>query len=150
MSLVRWKDRGELSPWAPLRDIEGQFNRLFGELARDYDLYDRGWAPAVDLKEDEQEYTLEADLPGMKKEEIDITVVDNVVMLKGERKHETETKEKGYHRVERRYGSFERSFELPGGFDANKINAHFDNGVLKVTLPKREEAKPKQIEVKVN
>ena len=149
MSLVRWKDRGELSPWAPLRDIEGQFNRLFGELARDYDLSDRGWAPAIDLKEDEQEYTLEADLPGMKKEEIDITVVDNVITLKGERKHETETKEKGYHRVERRYGSFERTFELPGGFDANKINAHFDNGVLKVTLPKREETKPKQIEVKV-
>ncbi|MCC6153134.1 MAG: Hsp20/alpha crystallin family protein [Candidatus Hydrogenedentes bacterium] len=150
MSLVRWKDRGELSPWAPLRDIEGQFNRLFGELARDYDLFDRGWAPAVDLKETEQEYTLEADLPGMKKEEIDITVVDNVITLKGERKHEAETKEKGYHRIERRYGSFERTFELPGGFDASKINAHFDNGVLKVTMPKREEMKPKQIEVKVN
>ena len=150
MSLVRWKDRGELSPWAPLRDIEGQFNRLFGELARDYDLFDRGWAPAIDLKEDEHVYTLEGDLPGMKKEEIDIRVVDNVITLKGDRKHETETKEQGYHRVERRYGSFERTFELPGGFDANKIDAHFDNGVLKVTLPKREESKPKQIEVKVN
>jgi HSP20 family protein len=150
MSLVRWRDRGELSPWAPLRDLEGQFNRLFGELARDYDLFDRGWAPAVDLKENEQEYSLEADLPGMKKEEIDITVVDNVITLKGERKHETETKEKDYHRVERRYGSFERSFEIPGGFDADKIAAHFDNGVLRVTLPKREESKPKQIEVKVN
>ena len=150
MSLVRWKDRGELSPWAPLRDIEGQFNRLFGELARDYDLFDRGWAPAIDLNEAEHVYTLEADLPGMKKEEIDIRVVDNVITLKGDRKHETETKEQGYHRVERRYGSFERTFELPGGFDANKIDAHFDNGVLKVTLPKREESKPKQIEVKVN
>ena len=150
MSLVRWKDRGELSPWAPLRDIEGQFNRLLGELARDYDLFDTGWAPAIDLKEDEHVYTLEADLPGMKKEEIDIRVVDNVITLKGDRKHETETKEQGYHRVERRYGSFERTFELPGGFDANKIDAHFDNGVLKVTLPKREESKPKQIEVKVN
>ena len=150
MSLVRWRDRGDLSPWAPLRDIEGQFNRLFGELARDYDLFDRGWAPAVDVKENEQEYTLEADLPGMKKEEIDITVVDNVVTLKGERKHESETKEKDYHRVERRYGSFERTFEIPGGFDADKIAAHFDNGVLRVTLPKREESKPKQIEVKVN
>ncbi|NUM53249.1 MAG: Hsp20/alpha crystallin family protein [Candidatus Hydrogenedentes bacterium] len=150
MSLVRWRDRGELSPWAPLRDIEGQFNRLFGELARDYDLFDRGWAPAVDVKENEQEYTIEADLPGMKKEEIDITVVDNVVTLKGERKHESETKEKDYHRVERRYGAFERTFEIPGGFDADKIAAHFDNGVLKVTLPKREESKPKQIEVKVS
>ena len=150
MSLVRWSDRGELSPWAPLRDLEGQFNRLFGELARDYDLFDRGWAPAVDLKENEQEYTLEADLPGMKKDEIEITVMDNAITLKGERKHETETKEKDYHRVERRYGSFERTFEIPGGFDADKIAARFDNGVLKVTLPKREEAKPKQIDVKVN
>ena len=150
MSLVRWKDRGELSPWAPLRDIEGQFNRLFGELARDHDLFDRGWAPAVDVKENEQEYSLEADLPGMKKEEIDVSVVDNVVTLKGERKHESETKEKDYQRVERRYGSFERSFEIPSGFDAGKITAQFDNGVLRVTLPKREESKPKQIEVKVN
>ena len=150
MSLVRWRDRGELSPWAPLRDLEGQFNRLFGELARDYDPFDRGWAPAVDLKENEQDYTLEADLPGMKKEEVDITVIDNVITLKGERRHESETKEKDYHRVERRYGSFERSFEIPGGFDADKIAAHFDNGVLRVTLPKREESKPKQIEVKVN
>jgi HSP20 family protein len=150
MSLVRWKDRGELSPWAPLRDLEGQFNRLFGELARDYDLFERGWTPAVDVKENDQEYTLEADLPGLKKEEIDISVLDNVITLKGERKHETETKEKDYHRVERRYGSFARSFEIPGGFDADKISAHFDSGVLKVTLPKREDTKPKQIEVKVN
>lgn len=150
MSLVRWKDRGELAPWTPLRDLEGQFNRMFGELARDYVPFDRGWAPAVDMKENGLEYTLEADLPGMKKEEIDVSVVDNVVTLKGERKHESETKEKDYHRVERRYGSFERSFEIPGGFDAGKIAAQFDNGVLRVTLPKREESKPKQIEVKVN
>ena len=150
MALVRWRDRGELSPWGPLRDLEGQFNRLFGELNRDYDLFDRGWSPAVDLKENEQGYTLEADLPGLKKEDIDVTVVDNVVSLKGERKQESETKEKGYHRIERRYGSFERSFEIPGGFDASRIEAHFDNGVLRITLPKREEAKPKQVEVKVN
>ncbi len=150
MALVRWKNHGEMSPWSPLRDLEGQFNRLFGELARDYDLSDRGWSPAVDLKESEHEYTLVADLPGMKREEIDVTVVDNTVTLKGERKHETESKEDGYHCIERRYGSFERTFEIPGGFKADKISAHFDNGVLRVTLPKRDEAKPKQIDVKVN
>ena len=150
MALVRWRDRGELSPWGPFRDLEGHFNRLFGELNRDYDLFDRGWSPAVDLKEEEQGYTLEADLPGLKKEDIDLTVVDNVITIKGERKQETETKEKGYHRVERRYGTFERSFEIPGGFEAAKIEAKFDNGVLRVTLPKREESKPKQVEVKVN
>lgn len=149
MALVRWKDRGELSPWAPWREIEGQINRMFGELARDYDFFDRVWSPAVDLREDENSYMLEADLPGMKKDEIEVTVVDNVVTLKGERKHESESKEKGIHRIERRYGAFERSFEIPGGFDADKINAHFENGVLKITLPKREEAKPKQVEIKV-
>ncbi len=149
MALVRWKDRGELSPFSALRDIETQFSRLFGELNRDYDAFDRVWSPTVDLKESADAYMLEADLPGLKKEAIDLTVVDNVVTIKGTRKHEAETKEKGYHRVERRYGAFERSFEIPGGFDAEKINARYEDGVLHVTLPKREETKPKQIEVKV-
>jgi HSP20 family protein len=133
-----------------MRDLEGQFNRLFGELARDYDFFDRGWAPAMDLKEDEHAFTVEADLPGLKKEDIDVSVVDNIVTIKGERKHESETNEKGYHRVERRYGTFERSFEIPGGFAAENISAQFSDGVLRVMLPKREESKPKQVEVKVN
>ncbi|MBX7257086.1 MAG: Hsp20/alpha crystallin family protein [Candidatus Hydrogenedentes bacterium] len=149
MALVRWKDKGELTPFSALRDIENQFSRLFGELNRDFGPFDRVWSPTVDLKETDDAYALEADLPGLKKEDIDLTVVDNLVTIKGSRKHEAETKEKGYHRVERRYGSFERSFEIPGGFDAEKIKAHYEDGVLKVTLPKREEAKPKQIEVKV-
>ena len=149
MALVRWKDRGELSPFSALRDLENQFGRLFGEWSRDFDVFDRAWSPTVDLKETDDAYTLEADLPGMKKDEIDVSVMDNVVTLKGERKHEAETKEKGYHRVERRYGSFERSFEIPGGFQGDKISANYENGVLKVTLPKREETKPKQIEVTV-
>lgn len=149
MALVRWKDRGELAPFSALRDIESQFSRLFGELNRDFDVFDRVWSPTVDLKETDDAYTLEADLPGLKKEDIDLTVVDNIVTVKGSRKHEAETKEKGYHRIERRYGGFERSFEIPGGFDGEKIQAHYEDGVLRVTLPKREEAKPKQIEVRV-
>ncbi|MCL4690997.1 MAG: Hsp20/alpha crystallin family protein [Candidatus Hydrogenedentes bacterium] len=139
-----------MSPWSALRDLEGQFTRLFGELNRDYDVFERGWAPAVDLKETEQEYTLEADLPGMKKEDIELSVVDNMISINGERKHEAEEKENGYHRIERRYGTFQRSFEIPGGFDAEKVNARFEDGVLHVTLPKREEAKPRHIEVNVN
>jgi len=150
MALVRWKDRGELSPWSALRDLEGQFNRLFGELNRDYDVFERGWAPAVDLQETEEAYTLEADLPGLKKEDIELSAVDNMITLKGERKHEEEMKENGYHRIERRYGTFQRAFEIPGGFDADKIQARFEDGVLHVTLPKREETKPRHIEVKVN
>ena len=149
MALVRWKDRGELSPWSALRDLEGQFNRVFGELTRDTDYFERGWTPAVDLKETEEAYTLEADLPGLKKEDIELSVVDNLVTLKGERKQEEEVKDEGYHRIERQYGSFQRSLEIPGGFNADKITAEFKEGVLHVTLPKREEAKPKHIEVKV-
>lgn len=150
MALVRWKDRGELSPWSALRDLEGQFNRLFGELSRDYDVFERGWAPAVDLKETEDAYTLEADLPGLKKEDIELTAVDNMITVKGERKHEEEVKENGYQRVERRYGTFQRTFEIPGGFDADKVEAHFEDGVLHVKLPKREEAKPRHIDVKIS
>ena len=150
MALVRWKNYGELNPWSPLRELEGQFNRFFGELAREFDLSDNGWSPAVDFKEGEHENTLEADLPGMKIEDIEVTVMDNCIILRGERKRDTETSEKGTHRVERRYGAFERCFEVPGGFDAEKINAQFDGGVLCVTLPKREEAKPRQVEVKVS
>lgn len=150
MALVRWKDRGEMSPWSALRDLEGQFNRLFGELGRDYDVFERVWSPAVDLKETDQAYTLEADLPGLKKEDIELMVVDNMITIKGERKQEEKVEEKGYHRFERRYGAFQRSFEIPGGFDSEKVTAKFEDGVLRVTLPKREEAKPKHIEVRVN
>ena len=149
MALVRWKDRGALSPWSALHDFEGQFSRLFGELTRDAATPEFGWAPAVDLKETDDAYIVEADMPGLKKDEIDLVIVDNVVTLKGERKNEHKSTNGGYHRFERRYGSFQRSFEIPGGFENDKVQAHYKQGVLTVTLPKREEAKPKQIQVKV-
>jgi len=149
MALVRWKDRGELSPWSALRDLESEFGRLFGDMTRDFGLVDRGWVPAVDLKETDAAYVIEADMPGLKKEDIELVAVDNVVTLKGERKNEHEETRDGYHRFERRYGSFQRSFEIPGGFESGKIEAQYKDGVLTVTVPKREEAKPKQISVNV-
>ena len=149
MALVRWKNRGELSPWSALRDLEGQLTQLFEDPFRDFGRPDRGWAPRADLKETEDRYVLEADLPGLKREDIDLAIVDNVVTLKGERKNEREATEGGCHRIERRYGSFQRSFEIPGGFESKKVEAHYKDGVLSVTLPKRAEARPKQIEVKV-
>ncbi|HIJ74492.1 MAG TPA: Hsp20/alpha crystallin family protein [Candidatus Hydrogenedentes bacterium] len=148
MALVRWRNRGELAPWSALRDIEGQFNRLFAELAGEGDWRLGAWSPAVDLTETDEAYTLEADLPGLNKDDVEITAVDNVITLKGERKQEHEAREKGHHRYERRYGSFQRSFEVPGGFEAEKVDAKFEDGVLRVTLPKRKEAKPKHIQVK--
>ena len=149
MALVRWKNRGELTPWSALGDLEGQLGWLFDDFTRGFVVPERGWAPAVDLKETEDAYVIEADVPGLKKDEIGLVIVDNVVTLKGERKNEHESTNGGYHRFERRYGSFQRSFEIPGGFENDKVEANYTHGVLTVTLPKREEAKPKQIEVKV-
>lgn len=148
MALVRWKNRGELSPFSALRDLESQFGRLFEEFAESGG--PRGWSPAIDLTENEDNYVIEADLPGMKKEDIELVVVDNLVTVKGERKVETTGRRDGYHRFERQYGGFTRTFEIPGGFKTDDVNAHFEDGVLRVTLPKREEMKPRQIEVKVS
>lgn len=148
MALVRWKNRGELSPFSALRDLESQFGRLFDEFAEGGG--PRTWSPAIDLTEQDDSYELEADLPGMKKEDIELVVVDNLVTIKGERKSQSEARREGYHRFERQYGGFTRTFEIPGGFKAEGVNASFENGVLRVTLPKREEMKPKQIEVKVS
>lgn len=136
--------------WNPFREFEDRFGRVFAGLPADPEWNVGAWTPAIDIHEDENQYTLKADLPGIKKEDLSLTVVENVVTIKGERKQEMEKKEKGYHRIERSYGSFQRAFQIPGGVDANKVEASFENGVLTVALPKPEAAKPRQIEVKVN
>lgn len=144
MSLVCYTNRGALAPWNPLRDLEKEVNGFLGLTPRTYD-----WLPAVDFRESEETYTLDAEVPGLDKENIQIEVEDNVITLKGERKNEHEEQKEGYYRVERSYGRFERSFEVPGGFDGGKVEAKLENGVLHITLPKREEAKPKHITVNV-
>ena len=107
------------------------------------------WAPSVDIIEDEKEWLVKADLPEVKKEEVKVTVENGVLTITGERKFEKEEKDKKYHRIERSYGNFLRSFTLPDGADGSKVNAEFKDGVLKVHLPKGEKAKPKAVEVKV-
>src|SRR5437870_9275255 len=107
------------------------------------------WTPLADITEDEKEYLIKAELPEVKKDEVKVAVENGVLTISGERKFEKEQKNKKYHRVERAYGSFVRSFTLPDGAEADKVNAEFKDGVLKVHLPKSEEVKPKQIEVKV-
>lgn len=149
MALVRWRDRGELSPWSALRDLEGQMNRMLGDWFREGGEIGRFAAPAVDLCETADAYVLEVDLPGMKKEDIDLSVMENMVTIKGERKSEHRAGEAGYQRFERQTGTFQRSFEIPGGFDGAKVEAQYENGVLTVKLPKREESKPRQINVNV-
>jgi HSP20 family protein len=130
-------------------------NRLFDQSLPKQKFEDEGlfggtWAPAVDIYETDQAIVLKADLPDMKANDVDIRVEDNMLYLKGERKMEKETKEENYHRVERSYGSFSRSFVLPRTVSSEKISADYQNGVLKITMPKREESKPKQIRVNVN
>ncbi len=107
------------------------------------------WAPACDVFENDNEIVVKAELPEVKKEDVTVAIDNNVLTIRGERKFEQDVKKENYHRVERRYGEFTRSFTLPGFVDAAKVNAEFKDGILRVTMPKREEAKPKQIEVKV-
>ena len=103
----------------------------------------------MDITEDDKEYLVKADLPEVKKEDVKVTVENGVLIITGERKFEKEEKDKRYHRLERSYGNFLRSFTLPGAADGSKVSAEFKDGVLKVRLPKTEKAKPKAVEVKV-
>jgi len=146
MSLVRYKTDQALTPWSALRNLDKELDRVFG---RSLAGGQRDWVPSVDVEETYDAYELQAELPGMKREDIKLEVVDDVVTIKGERKQESESDGKGYHRVERRYGLFERSFRIPDGFEHDKVKADYQDGVLHVSLPKCETAKPKRIEVKV-
>lgn len=139
-----------------VRTLQERMNRLFGEnfgrMLMPYPEEDwtlTTWAPACDIYETENEIVVKAELPEVKKENVQITLENNLLTIRGERKFEEETKKENYHRIERTYGEFIRSFTLPTFINAEKITAEFKDGVLRVTIPKREEAKPKQIEVKV-
>ncbi|MBI3005155.1 MAG: Hsp20/alpha crystallin family protein [Ignavibacteriales bacterium] len=127
------------------------FDRLLDNFFRG-DMQPNGfsyWTPAVDIAEQENEYVVKAELPGVSKDDVKITVESNILTIHGEKKQEATVKGDNYQRVERSYGSFQRSFKLPETVKTEKIDASYKDGVLTITLPKAEEAKPKQIEVKV-
>lgn len=144
--------------WNPFQELQEFENRLAGFFGRP-SVRTNGdkkeaiavadWAPPVDITEDDKEYLVKAELPEVKKEDVRVTVESGVLSIAGERQVEKEEKDKKYHRVERAYGRFERSFTLPEGADGTKITAEFKEGVLKVHLPKTENAKPKSVTVKV-
>src|SRR5246500_2393875 len=142
-----------LDRWEPFRgnSPEAQMNRLisdfFGRATQEHNL--TTWAPAVDIFESEHELVVKADLPDVKPEELDIRVENNILTIRGERKFEKKVDEKNYLRVERSYGSFSRSFSLANTVNSEAIKADYKDGVLTLTIPKREEAKPKQIKVSV-
>ena len=138
--------------WDPLSFFETPFNRFFEGLYSPFaeEAYPlTKWAPACDIYETEKEVVVKSELPGLKKENVHVSIENNVLTIYGERKFEEETERDNYHRVERTYGEFMRSFTLPTSVDIARIGAEFKDGLLLLTLPKREEANPKQIEVKV-
>jgi len=146
MTLVRWTPRRSMVNWH--NDVDRCFDNFFNS---DYKLSDgiSTIRPVVNVEETENDFHILAELPGMDKKDIQISIEDGTLSINGEKKNVKESKDKNYHRVERSYGKFHRSFKLPNGIDLEKIDADYKNGILNISLPKSEEAKPKQIEVKV-
>jgi HSP20 family protein len=147
MAIVRW------DPWTTLPTLQDRINRIFEEAfprssAKEGEFALADWRPAVDTYEENNNIVIKAELPGVKKENVTIDIKDNMLTLKGERSEETEVKEENYYRKERSYGKFHRAFTLPDAVDPNKIEASFKDGVLKISIPKAEEAKSKKIEIK--
>ena len=146
-----------LARWEPFREfstLQDRMNRLFresfhSEAGRDESLTTSTFAPAVDVYEDEHQVTLKIEVPGIEEKDIDVRIENHTLTVHGERKIEKEEKEENYRRVERQYGAFTRTFTLPQTVDTENVSANYDKGVLKITLPKKAEAKPKQIKVNV-
>jgi HSP20 family protein len=148
MAVIRW------TPFRELTTMQERMNKLFEDVMKSPYRSEEGlatpnWAPAVDIFETDKEIVMKAELPEMQEKDIEIKVEDNILILSGERKMEKEVKEENYHRIERAYGSFNRSFTLPRTVDRENIKASYKDGVLKVLLPKKEEVKPKQIKIDV-
>ena len=145
MAVVRW------DPFRELGMLQDRMNRLFDDTGRgwrsDEPAATTSWSPSVDIFETEGEIIVKAELPGLERKDIVLHLENNVLTLRGERKFEKETKEENYHRIERSYGNFSRSFSIPATVDDEKIRADYKDGVLKIALPKKEQAKPKQIKI---
>jgi len=147
-----------LARWDPFQDllaIQDEMNQLFGQAmgqggraASGGEAGARAWAPALDIAERNDAYVVTVEVPGIKPEELDITIENGALTISGERRFETESKEQQFHRIERRYGAFRRSITLPNRVKADAVEASFEDGLLQVVVPKAEEAKPKRIEVR--
>jgi len=143
-----------MTRWDPFREfslLQDRMNRLFQEYtpSGEEQLSTTNFVPPVDVYEDEHHVTLKAELPGVDPKNVDIRIENNVLTVRGERKFEKEEKEENFHRIERRYGSFMRSFTLPNTVNPDSVKADYENGLLKIQFDKRAEAKPKQIQVNI-
>jgi HSP20 family protein len=145
MAIIRW------DPFRDMVTLREKMNRLFEDVftgqSESKELAASSWAPAVDIFETENDLVMTAEVPGIDEKDIEIKIEDNTLILKGARKFEKETKEENYHRIERSYGSFYRAFTLPNSIDPDKIQAEHENGVLKITMPKRTELKPRKVKI---
>lgn len=145
MAIIRW------DPFRDLVTLREKMNRLFEDYyparTEEKDMVAGTWAPSVDIYETENELVLTAELPGIKEDDIEIKLEDNTLTIKGDRRFEKETKEENYHRIERSYGSFLRSFTLPAYIEQEKIEAEHENGVLKIAMPKKQESKSRKVKV---
>jgi HSP20 family protein len=146
MALARWTPAGNL------QSFQDEMNRIFNQFFRggngeEVDWGVRTWTPPVDIYETNDALVIKAELPGVSKDDVSIEVHQNTLILRGQRQHEAEVKEEHYHRAERAYGTFQRSFVLPAMVDQNKVQATFKDGVLELHLPKSEAAKPRRIAI---
>ncbi|MDH4257271.1 MAG: Hsp20/alpha crystallin family protein [Candidatus Aminicenantes bacterium] len=145
MAIIRW------DPFRDLVTLRERMNRLFEDAftsrGEEKDMVASSWSPSVDIYETENEIVLTAEVPGVDEKNIEIKLEDNTLALKGERNFEKETKEENYHRIERAYGSFYRSFTLPRNIDQDNIKAESENGILRITMPKKPELKPKKVKI---
>jgi HSP20 family protein len=149
MNLVKW------DPFRELEDVSNRLNRLFGRaLVKSEPAADilplNDWTPTTDISETDTAYLIKAEIPGVNKEDVKVTLQDGMLTIRGERRQEKEEKDKKFHRIERSYGSFLRSFRMPDDADESAVKAEFKDGMLNVTLGKSEKARPKAIEVSVS
>jgi HSP20 family protein len=146
MAVIKW------DPFRDLNILQDRMNRLFEDAGRGIRRNEEPasttiWSPAVDIYETEGEIVVQAELPGMDRKDISLNLENNVLTIRGDRQFKKETKEDNYHRIERSYGGFSRSFSIPTTVDEDKIRADYKDGVLRIALPKKEQARPKQIQI---
>jgi len=154
MVMERWRPSRGITPWRPFRELEELeqgLERFFGwpflSRTRRLPVEEMEWLPSLDMYEKDDRFVVKAELPGMKEDDIDVSVTDNTLNIKGERKAESEVKEENYYRSERSYGKFYRSVALPSNADAQNIEANYEDGVLEVSIPKAAEAKSRKVKV---
>ncbi len=147
MAIIRWRPLGEIDSFR--REMDRMFDNFFG---RETEVSESSltWYPSVDIKETKDDFVLTAEVPGMSKDDIKINISENTLTIKGEKKEEKKEEDHNFHRVERRYGAFQRSFTLPNQIQGNKVKASYKDGILTIAMPKKEEVKPKEIPITVS